>query len=184
MLGGVKSKTNWLYGVHKFWDQWGIANFLDDPIPWSFQREPFQPQQIALIFPVQKAPKFNSYIRLLLRIGKNSSLASNFFLRFYRGEQLNSKGQTLKGIEEVAKKVHWTLMEGTTLQTPSFPSFNIPITFRPTAKTFIMHFQFQIVPYFYEYEYNVVSLFVSSQKSIVYLETNRFIVLLSYNKIG
>ena len=75
-------------------------------------------------------------------------------------------------------------MEGTTLQTPSFPSFNIPITFRPTAKTFIMHFQFQIVPYFYEYEYNVVSLFVSSQKSIVYLETNNFIVLLSYNKIG
>ena len=68
-------------------------------------------------------------------------------------------------------------MEGTTLQTPSFPSFNIPITFRPTAKTFIMHFQFQIIPYFYEY--NVVSLFVSSQKSIVYLETNKFIVRLS-----
>ena len=150
--------------------------------PLIFPKRTFSTPTNSIDLSRKKAPKFNSYIRLLLRIGKNSSLASNFFLRFYRGEQLNSKGQTLKGIEEVAKKVHWTLMEGTTLQTPSFPSFNIPITFRPTAKTFIMHFQFQIVPYFYEY--NVVSLFISSQKSIVYLETNKFIVLLSYNKIG
>ena len=148
--------------------------------PLIFPKRTFSTPTNSIDLSRKKAPKFNSYIRLLLRIGKNSSLASNFFLRFYRGEQLNSKGQTLKGIEEVAKKVHWTLMEGTTLQTPSFPSFNIPITFRPTAKT--LHFQFQTIPHIYKY--NVVSLFIRSQKSIVYLETNRFIVLLSYNKIG